>query len=379
MIEFDTRPNRDAEVALVGRSNVGKSTLMRELTGHSFDTGGKPGVTRSPNHYDWAPEDFVITDLPGFGFMSGVDEELREEIKTEIVHYLEEYADNVLVAILVVDGKSVIDIIDRHSGPDEIPYDVEMFHFLRDLDVPTVVAVNKMDKVDDEDERLDASVTVSASTLRGSSGRTRSHRSVPNGDNSSPCTRPFGTTSTSRSATICSNSSNQTFALRARLGKTLMKSTPPSPSVGRRPARSPFGFARGACWVSACPPRVARLSWYSSRAPGRRTFCPISVLTRGPHHLESTPRSDHAIVEFPAVRESVDVLQDEIPDVTDVVPRVRGAMGRDDHLVEPPQRRVLGEGFRLENVQRGSREGVRLERVDQAGSSTTEPRATFTK
>ncbi|ELY83045.1 GTP-binding protein EngB [Natrinema altunense] len=156
MIEFDTRPNRDAEVALVGRSNVGKSTLMRELTGHSFDTGGKPGVTRSPNHYDWAPEDFVITDLPGFGFMSGVDEELREEIKTEIVHYLEEYADNVLVAILVVDGKSVIDIIDRHSGPDEIPYDVEMFHFLRDLDVPTVVAVNKMDKVDDEDERLDA-------------------------------------------------------------------------------------------------------------------------------------------------------------------------------------------------------------------------------
>src|SRR6056297_3468425 len=154
MIEFDTRPNREAEVALVGRSNVGKSTLMRELTGHSFDTGGKPGVTREPNHYDWAPEDFVITDLPGFGFMSGVDEDLREEIKTEIVHYLEEYADNVLVAILVVDGKSVVDIIDRHTGPDEIPYDVEMFHFLRDVGVEPVVAVNKMDKVDDEDERL---------------------------------------------------------------------------------------------------------------------------------------------------------------------------------------------------------------------------------
>ncbi len=118
---FETRPDREAEVALVGRSNVGKSTLMRELTGHSFDTGGKPGVTREPNHYDWAPEDFVITDLPGFGFMSGVHEEYREEIKTNIVHYLEEYADNVLVAILVVDGKSVIDIIDRHSGPDEIP------------------------------------------------------------------------------------------------------------------------------------------------------------------------------------------------------------------------------------------------------------------
>ncbi|WP_254531928.1 GTP-binding protein EngB [Natrinema gelatinilyticum] len=152
---FDTRPDREAEVVLVGRSNVGKSTLMRELTGHSFDTGSKPGVTRSPNHYDWASEDFVITDLPGFGFMSGVDEDHREQIKTDIVRYLEEYAENVLVAILVVDGKSVIDIIDRHSGPDEIPYDVEMFHFLRDLGIPTVVAVNKMDKVDDRDDRLD--------------------------------------------------------------------------------------------------------------------------------------------------------------------------------------------------------------------------------
>jgi small GTP-binding protein len=152
---FDSRPDRDAEVVLVGRSNVGKSTLMRELTGHSFDTGQRPGVTRRPNHYDWASEDFVITDLPGFGFMSGVPDDVREAIKTDIVRYLETYADAVLVAILVVDGKAVIDIIDRHSGPDEIPHDVEMFHFLRELEIPVVVSVNKMDKVDDRDDRLD--------------------------------------------------------------------------------------------------------------------------------------------------------------------------------------------------------------------------------
>ncbi|WP_132058077.1 GTP-binding protein EngB [Halorussus amylolyticus] len=152
---FESRPNRGAEVVFVGRSNVGKSTLMRELTGHNFDTGGKPGVTRSPNHYDWASEDFVLTDLPGFGFMSGVPEDQRERIKTDIVRYLEDHADEILVGVLVVDGKSAVDIIDRHSGEDEIPYDVEMFYFLRDLGIPVVVAVNKMDKVDDEDERLD--------------------------------------------------------------------------------------------------------------------------------------------------------------------------------------------------------------------------------
>ncbi|WP_136716728.1 GTP-binding protein EngB [Halorientalis salina] len=153
---FESRPDRSAEVVLVGRSNVGKSTLMRELTGHTFDTGQRPGVTRQPNHYDWTSEDFVITDLPGFGFMSGVPDDVREEIKTEIVRYLETHAEEILTAILVVDGKAVIDIIDRHSGPDEIPHDVEMFHFLQELEIPVVVAVNKMDKVDDEDERLDA-------------------------------------------------------------------------------------------------------------------------------------------------------------------------------------------------------------------------------
>ncbi|MFC7176249.1 GTP-binding protein EngB [Halosegnis marinus] len=151
---FDTRPDRDSEVVLLGRSNVGKSTLMREITGHRFDTGGKPGVTRKPNHYDWAPEDFVITDLPGFGFMSGVPDEVQERIKTDIVRYLEEHADSILAGVIVLDGKAAVDIIDRHSGPDEIPHAVEMYGFLRELGIPVVLAVNKMDKVDDRDDRL---------------------------------------------------------------------------------------------------------------------------------------------------------------------------------------------------------------------------------
>ena len=152
---FDSRPDRGAEVVLVGRSNVGKSTLMRELTGKQFSTGGKPGVTRSPNHYDWASEDFVLTDLPGFGFMEGVEADRREAIKTDIVRYVEEHADEILVGVVVVDGKSAIDIIDRHSGPDEVPHVVELFYLFEDLGIPAVVAVNKMDKVDDRDERLD--------------------------------------------------------------------------------------------------------------------------------------------------------------------------------------------------------------------------------
>ncbi len=141
---------------LVGRSNVGKSTLMRELTGHDVATGRSPGVTREPTHFDWTAQNFMFTDLPGFGFMSGVEAARREQIKTDVVRYVEANAAHILAAVLVLDGKAAVEVIDRHSGPDEVPHDVELFGFLRDVDVRPVVAVNKMDKVDDRDERLDA-------------------------------------------------------------------------------------------------------------------------------------------------------------------------------------------------------------------------------
>jgi small GTP-binding protein len=153
---FEGRPDREAEVVLVGRSNVGKSTLMRDLTGHHVETGRRPGVTREPNYYDWASEDFLLTDLPGFGFMSGVSEAERERTKTDVVRYLERHADDVLVGVLVVDASSAVAIIDRHSGPDSVPYDVEMFALLADLGIDRVVAANKIDGVDDRDETLDA-------------------------------------------------------------------------------------------------------------------------------------------------------------------------------------------------------------------------------
>lgn len=153
---FESRPNRSHEVVLAGRSNVGKSTLMREITGHDVTTGRRPGVTQSPSHYDWAGDDFMITDLPGFGFMEGVPEERQEKIKTNIVQYIEEYADQILVGVIVLDGNSAVEIIDRHTERGDIPHDVELFGFFRDVGVPTVVAVNKMDKVDDRDAELNA-------------------------------------------------------------------------------------------------------------------------------------------------------------------------------------------------------------------------------
>jgi GTP-binding protein EngB required for normal cell division len=112
-------------------------------------------VTLEPNRYEWNAESFAVTDLPGFGFMSGVDEKRREEIKDGIVHYLEENADSILVAVHVIDASAFIEITDRWESRGEVPHDIDLHGFLLDIDVPVVVAANKMDKVEDRDETLD--------------------------------------------------------------------------------------------------------------------------------------------------------------------------------------------------------------------------------
>lgn len=151
---FQNTPDVDSEVVFVGRSNVGKSTLMREITGKKFETGRRPGVTLEPNYYDWTSESFAITDMPGFGFMSGVDEDRNEEIKDNIVEYIETNSDRILVAVQVIDAKSFVDIVDRWSERGEVPHDIDLRNFLLDVGIPAIIAANKMDKIDDKDARL---------------------------------------------------------------------------------------------------------------------------------------------------------------------------------------------------------------------------------
>lgn len=132
-------------IIFVGRSNVGKSTLIFGLTGKAVKRGKKPGVTRKPVEVVWRNR--RIVDMPGFGFMSGVSKEAQERVKREIVRFIEENAKNIELAVLVIDGKSTLEIIERWEKRGEIPIDVEFFQFLRELEIPTIVAVNKLDKM----------------------------------------------------------------------------------------------------------------------------------------------------------------------------------------------------------------------------------------
>ncbi|MCD1294932.1 GTP-binding protein [Methanocella sp. CWC-04] len=137
------------EIVFIGRSNVGKSTLMRELLGAKVRVGKRPGVTQKPNFYEY--KDLLITDMPGYGYMKGVEHAKQERIKDLIVKYFEDHASRIVCAVQVIDAKSFADIVDRWDGRGEIPIDIELNEFLHDLNIDVIIAANKIDKIDPKD------------------------------------------------------------------------------------------------------------------------------------------------------------------------------------------------------------------------------------
>lgn len=142
------------EIIFSGRSNVGKSSIMKELTGKNLKVGKRPGVTLKPTQIRYS--DLLLTDLPGFGFMSGVKDRKQDIVKDQIVHYIEKNADRINVAVLVIDGASFLEIVQRWEERNEIPIDIEMFELFRELGFDIILAVNKVDKI--KSDKLDATL-----------------------------------------------------------------------------------------------------------------------------------------------------------------------------------------------------------------------------
>ena len=143
------------EIVLIGRSNVGKSSVIRRLTGKRVRIGRRPGVTRRIFRYRHGELDIV--DMPGFGYMAGVSRARQEELKTEIVRYLETRRQDILFAVQVLDARAFGEIVRRWEGRGQLPVDVEMFQFLEELELRPIVVANKIDLVyqDERDEVLD--------------------------------------------------------------------------------------------------------------------------------------------------------------------------------------------------------------------------------
>jgi GTP-binding protein len=131
----DQLPASDAEVAFVGRSNVGKSSLINALAHQKqlARVSNTPGRTQLINLFAHVGGGTIV-DLPGYGYAK-VPGHIRKDWGAMIEGYLLE-RDSLVMVFVLVDGA---------IGPT--PLDQQMLEWLRDNEVPHTVVATKMDKV----------------------------------------------------------------------------------------------------------------------------------------------------------------------------------------------------------------------------------------
>ncbi|KAA0259022.1 YihA family ribosome biogenesis GTP-binding protein [Deferribacter autotrophicus] len=123
------------EIAFVGRSNVGKSSMINTLTNRKklVKVSQKPGKTRAINFFN-INDKIIFVDLPGYGYAK-VSKKEREKWKFIIETYL----------LKRKQLKCVVLIIDIRIGPTE--YDMMMLEWLEAYSIDTVIALTKSDKL----------------------------------------------------------------------------------------------------------------------------------------------------------------------------------------------------------------------------------------
>ena len=123
------------EYAFIGRSNVGKSSLINMLTNRKSlaKTSGKPGKTQLINHF-LINDSWYLVDLPGYGYAS-VSKGQRLEFAKFIKKYLENRKNLMCLFVL----------LDSRLKPQKI--DMEFMQWLGEKGIPFVMCFTKQDKL----------------------------------------------------------------------------------------------------------------------------------------------------------------------------------------------------------------------------------------
>lgn len=124
------------EYAFIGRSNVGKSSLINMLTGKKglAKTSQTPGKTLLINHFSINNGEFYIVDLPGYGYAARSKDQ-RAKLKELIENYVLHRREMTLLFVL----------IDVRHAPQKI--DMEFMSFLGENGVPFAIIFTKADKL----------------------------------------------------------------------------------------------------------------------------------------------------------------------------------------------------------------------------------------
>ncbi|GAB3060539.1 ribosome biogenesis GTP-binding protein YihA/YsxC [Salinicoccus sesuvii] len=132
----DQYPNTGmSEIALSGRSNVGKSSFINAVASRKnmARTSSKPGKTQTLNFYNM-DDQFIFVDVPGYGYAKQ-SKKSREQWGKMIESYLAERE-----AL-----SAVIQLIDLRHKPTED--DVLMYNYLKHFEIPVIIICTKMDKI----------------------------------------------------------------------------------------------------------------------------------------------------------------------------------------------------------------------------------------
>lgn len=123
------------EIALAGRSNVGKSSFINTLLNRKnlARTSGKPGKTQLLNFFDIDGK-LRFVDVPGYGYAK-VSKSERAKWGKMIEEYLTS-RDNL---------RAVVSLVDLRHDPSED--DVQMYEFLKYYEIPVIVVATKADKI----------------------------------------------------------------------------------------------------------------------------------------------------------------------------------------------------------------------------------------
>ncbi len=148
-------------VAIVGRPNVGKSTLFNRMVGHrTAIVDDNPGVTRDRLYHEvhWAGKDFLVIDTGGIILNS------KETLSKQVLQQVDLAMHEADVVVFLVDGKNGLN-----------PYDEDVANMLRQTSKPVILAVNKIDTPKEENNifdffKLGLGEPISLSALRGTGG-----------------------------------------------------------------------------------------------------------------------------------------------------------------------------------------------------------------
>lgn len=123
------------EYAFIGRSNVGKSSLINMLTNHKnlAKTSGRPGKTQLINHF-LINKNWFLVDLPGYGY-ARVSKTSKRQFQRFITDYFEQRQQLVLAFVLV-------DI--RHEAQK---IDLEFMEYMGENGIPFSIIFTKADKL----------------------------------------------------------------------------------------------------------------------------------------------------------------------------------------------------------------------------------------